>query len=208
MGTSRGPHAQGRMPALVPAEALSPERRNRRGAKSPRACPQLPLGMDRASAEPAGRCPNSLMEARSVGVTENVSSSGATWRVGVPILRRPPIRRAQTGRPRGAWAPSRGGTFRIASTFTDVLCFPEVVMPTCRKHNLATTVCTTCRGRGEVPQIGASTKCTRCKGTGQVCPKCGKDWKPFRLAGSMVSSLVPYGKRGVNRGAIPTPTND
>ena len=52
-------------------------------------------------------------------------------------------------------------------------------MSTCRKHNLATTVCTTCRGRGEVSQIGASTKCTRCKGTGQVCPKCGKDWKPF-----------------------------
>ena len=77
---------------VVPAEALSPERRNRRGAKSPRA----PVRSPRLAW---------IGQARSLRVAARTASwrlvrwpshetcrlrTGATWRVGVPILRRPP----------------------------------------------------------------------------------------------------------------------
>lgn len=52
-------------------------------------------------------------------------------------------------------------------------------MPQCRKHQAATHSCPTCKGRGSISTIGGSSRCTSCNGTGQLCPKCGKHWRPY-----------------------------
>lgn len=36
-------------------------------------------------------------------------------------------------------------------------------MPMCRKHNLATHACPTCKGAGSIATFGGRTRCTSCK---------------------------------------------